>query len=177
MAPSPYIFIMSIGPVDINKYARFDEMPSMTLKDIKERKRYRWTDGRTDNMKTVYPPTNTVCGGIKICFSHNQAHIIDFVPEQLYIPSNLDKSSFGKLLVDLWSVGDVLGTVGVVQGTQCLLKIISHQANIFMLSKSSCNQLYGKKRVCISFLFFFGGGVKTKIVGALSSLVPTTHNL
>ena len=22
------------------------------------------TDGRTDNVKTVYPPTNTVCGGI-----------------------------------------------------------------------------------------------------------------
>ena len=60
MAPSPYIFIISICPVDMNKYARFDEIPSMTLKDIKEfKKRY----GRTDNVKTVYPPTNTVCGG------------------------------------------------------------------------------------------------------------------
>ena len=51
MAPSPYIFIMSIGPVDINQYARFDEIPSMTLKDIKETKRYGqtegWMDGRT----------------------------------------------------------------------------------------------------------------------------------
>ena len=63
MAPSPYIFIISIGPVDMNKYARFDEIPSRTLKDIKETKRYGRTDGRTDNMKTVYPPTNTVCGG------------------------------------------------------------------------------------------------------------------
>ena len=71
MAPSPYIFIISIGPVDMNKYARFDEIPSRTLKDIKETKRYGrtdgWTegrtDGRTDNVKTVYPPTNTVCGG------------------------------------------------------------------------------------------------------------------
>ena len=62
MAPSPYIFIISIGPVDMNKYARFDEILSMTLKDIKETKRY----GRTDNVKTVYPPTNTVCGGINI---------------------------------------------------------------------------------------------------------------
>ena len=46
----------------------FDEIPSMTLKDIKETKRYGHTffrsDGRTDNVKTVYPPTNTVCGGI-----------------------------------------------------------------------------------------------------------------
>ena len=63
MAPSPYIFIISIGPVDMNKYARFDEIPSKTLKDIKETKRYGRTDGRTDNVKTVYPPTNTVCGG------------------------------------------------------------------------------------------------------------------
>ena len=65
MAPSPYIFIICIGPVDMNKYARFDEIPSRTLKDIKETKRYGRTDGRTDNLKTVYPPTNTVCGGYK----------------------------------------------------------------------------------------------------------------
>ena len=53
----------------MNKYARFDEIPSRALKDIKETKRYGrtdgWTDGRTDNVKTVYPPTNTVCGGYK----------------------------------------------------------------------------------------------------------------
>ena len=57
MALSPYIFITSIGPVDMNKYARFDEIPSIALKDIKETKCYRRTD-----VKTVYPPTNTVCG-------------------------------------------------------------------------------------------------------------------
>ena len=56
MAPSPYIFIISIGPVDMNKYARFDEIPSMTLKDIKETKHY----GRMDNVKTVYPPTKAI---------------------------------------------------------------------------------------------------------------------
>ena len=48
MAPSPYIFIISIGPVDMNKYARFDEILSMTLKDIKKTKRYGRADGRTD---------------------------------------------------------------------------------------------------------------------------------
>ena len=52
MAPSPYIFIISIGPVDINMYARFNEIPSMTLKDIKETKRYGRTDGRTDRRTT-----------------------------------------------------------------------------------------------------------------------------
>ena len=49
MAPTPYIFIISICPVDINKYARFDEIPSMTLKDIKESKRYGRTDGQREN--------------------------------------------------------------------------------------------------------------------------------
>ena len=67
MAPSPYSFIIIICPVDMNVYARFDEIPSMTLKDIKNTKRNGRTDGptdgRTDNVKTVYPPTNTVCGG------------------------------------------------------------------------------------------------------------------
>ena len=51
MAPSPYIFIISIGPVDTNKYARFDEIPSKTLKDIKETKTLR-TNGRMDGRTT-----------------------------------------------------------------------------------------------------------------------------
>ena len=54
MAPSPYIFIISICPVDMNKYARFDEIPSMTLKDIKESKRYGRTDGRTDVKTDIF---------------------------------------------------------------------------------------------------------------------------
>ena len=50
-------------------FARFDENPAMTLQDIKETKRYGRTDRRThaqtDNVKTVYPTTNKVCGGYK----------------------------------------------------------------------------------------------------------------
>ena len=68
MAPSPYFFIISICPVDMNVYARFDEIPSMTLKVIKKTKRNGRTDGQTDNVKTAYPPTNTVCGGYKKFF-------------------------------------------------------------------------------------------------------------
>ena len=57
----------------MNMFARFDENPAMTLRVIKETKRY----GRTDNVKTVYPlqtkfaggiTTNKVCGGIKSPF-------------------------------------------------------------------------------------------------------------
>ena len=48
----------------MNVFAKFDKIPSMILQDIKETKRYGHTHGRTDNVKTVYPPTNTVCGGI-----------------------------------------------------------------------------------------------------------------
>ena len=51
----------------MNEFAKFDEISSMILQDIKETKRYGHTVGRTfrwtDNVKTVYPPTNTVCGG------------------------------------------------------------------------------------------------------------------
>ena len=47
----------------MNMFARFDEIPAMTLQDIKETKRYGRTDGCTDNVKTVYPTTNKVCGG------------------------------------------------------------------------------------------------------------------
>ena len=57
----------------MNVFAKFDEIPSMILQDIKETKRYghknvsdtKRTDTRSDNVKTVYPPTNTVCGGYK----------------------------------------------------------------------------------------------------------------
>ena len=50
----------------MNVFAKFDEIPSMILQDIKETKRYghkNVSDTRSDNVKTVYPPTNTVCRG------------------------------------------------------------------------------------------------------------------
>ena len=53
----------------MNMFARFDENPAMTLQVIKKTKRYgrthARTDARTDNVKTVYPTTNKVCGGYK----------------------------------------------------------------------------------------------------------------
>ena len=48
----------------MNMFARFDENPAMTLQDIKETKCYGWTDARTDNVKTVYPPQTKFAGGI-----------------------------------------------------------------------------------------------------------------
>ena len=54
----------------MNVFAKFDEIPSMILQDIKETKCYGHKNvsdtrsvGRSDNVKTVYTPTNTVCGG------------------------------------------------------------------------------------------------------------------
>ena len=50
-------------------FARFDKNPAMTLQDIKESRRHGRTevrtDGRTDNVKTVYPPQTKFAGGIK----------------------------------------------------------------------------------------------------------------
>ena len=60
-------FISSICLAQMNVFKKFDEIPSMILQDIKETIRNRHTHthavGRTDNVKTVYPPTNTDCGG------------------------------------------------------------------------------------------------------------------
>ena len=50
----------------MNMFARFNENPAMTLQDIKETKRYGRTDGRTDNVKTVYPLQTKFAGGIKM---------------------------------------------------------------------------------------------------------------
>ena len=60
----------------MNMFARFDENPAITLRVIKETKRYGRTDGqthghtdarthgRTDGQReNSIPPTNKVCGG------------------------------------------------------------------------------------------------------------------
>ena len=47
----------------MNMFARFDENPAMTLRVIKETKRYGRTDARTD-VKTVYPLQTKFAGGI-----------------------------------------------------------------------------------------------------------------
>ena len=54
-------------------FARFDENPAMTLRVIKETKRYGHTDGRTDNVKTVYPLQTKFAGGIIINFEGREA--------------------------------------------------------------------------------------------------------
>ena len=72
LVPSPYFFVKSICLAYMNMFARFDENPAMTLRVIKETKRYGQTDGRmhgrtdarTDNVKTVYPLQTKFAGGI-----------------------------------------------------------------------------------------------------------------
>ena len=69
-------------------FLNFDENPATTLQVIKKTKRYGRTHGRTDrrtdNVKTVYPTTNKVCGGYK---------------ERLPIDKSLLRSSKGSNLV------------------------------------------------------------------------------
>ena len=60
-------------------FAKFGEIPSMILQDINETKRYGHTDSRTDNMKTVYPPTNTALMELPLCVEN----IYDFLPEHV----------------------------------------------------------------------------------------------
>ena len=48
----------------MNMFARYDENPAMTLRVIKETKRYGRTDGRTHGQReNSIPPTNKVCRG------------------------------------------------------------------------------------------------------------------
>ena len=72
LAPSPYFFVSSICLAYMNMIARFDENPAMTLRVIKETKRYGRTDGQTHGRthgrthgqrENSIPPTNKVCGG------------------------------------------------------------------------------------------------------------------
>ena len=50
----------------MNMFARFDENPAMTLQDIKETKRYGWTDARTHGQReNSILSTNKVCRGYK----------------------------------------------------------------------------------------------------------------
>ena len=78
LAPSPYFFVLSICLAYMNMFARFDENRAMTLRVIKETKRYGRTDARTDartdgctdgQCENSIPPTNKVCGG------YNEEHI------------------------------------------------------------------------------------------------------
>ena len=69
----------------MNMFARFDENPAMTLRVIKETKRYGRTDGRTDGRthgqrENSIPPTNKVCGGYndRLNDLNTCAHSLDF---------------------------------------------------------------------------------------------------
>ena len=71
----------------MNMFARFDENPAMTLRVIKETKRYGRTDARTDtqtdNVKTVYPLQTKFAGGIiskqQICLLFTSAELVKSV--------------------------------------------------------------------------------------------------
>ena len=61
----------------MNMFARFDENPAMTLKDIKKTKRYGRTHARTHGQReNSIPTTNIVCGGITTQLST----VIEMIP-------------------------------------------------------------------------------------------------
>ena len=76
----------------MNVFAKFDEIPSMILEVIKETKRYGHPVGRsfirTVNVKTAYPGTNTVCGGIVIKETKCYGHTVGRGYKDLHISQN-----------------------------------------------------------------------------------------
>ena len=67
IGPLPLIFTSSICLVQMNVFAKFDEIPLMILQDIMETKCYGHSVGHSD-VKTVYLPTNLVCVGYNYSF-------------------------------------------------------------------------------------------------------------
>ena len=85
----------------MNMFARFDENPAMTLRVIKETKRYGRTDGRThartdgqtDNVKTVYPLQTKFAGGIKSkIFICSNKHETDLVYAHIWAEKSLKRA-------------------------------------------------------------------------------------
>ena len=60
LAPCPYISITNVYLEDSNMFARFDEIPSLSVENIKKKPKRRM-DGRIKWKQ--YTPTNTVCRG------------------------------------------------------------------------------------------------------------------
>ena len=49
LAPSPYISIINVHLVDINVFAKSDEIPSLPFQDIEKPKRHGLMDGQHEN--------------------------------------------------------------------------------------------------------------------------------
>ena len=66
--------------------AEIDEYPSLRFQDIRKKtKCHGRTHGRTDNVKTVYPTTNKVCGGINIVGGINIYSRILKTPHHIFL--------------------------------------------------------------------------------------------
>ena len=88
-------------------FARFDENPAMTLRVIKETKRYGRTDGRTHGRthgqrENSLPPTNKVCGG----YNQTNKYTRNMSERSCSISSLNGQFYYGKL--KLYSVKPVL---------------------------------------------------------------------
>ena len=82
-------------------FARFDESPAMTLRVMKETKRYGRTDRR--NLKTVYPLQTKFEGGITSSFVFNSLPPrVDFCCLLITFANSLDPDQASKNLGLIW---------------------------------------------------------------------------
>ena len=63
LVPSPYFSIMNVHLLDINEFAKFYEISSLSFKDIEKPKRCGWTDRRMHGWmdgqhENSIPPSN-----------------------------------------------------------------------------------------------------------------------
>ena len=92
----------------MNMFARFNENPAKTLQDIKETKRYRRTDPRTDtwtdNVKTVYPLQTKFAGGIitvykNICYGSVNEKLLLRTQKHMFDREIFDNNHFWGLYI------------------------------------------------------------------------------
>ena len=62
-APSPYFSIINVYLEDINVFARFDEIPSLPVENIKEKPKTSQTDGQRE-ISIPPPPQIQFAGGL-----------------------------------------------------------------------------------------------------------------
>ena len=140
-------------------FARFDENPAMTLRVIKETKRYGRTDARTDNVKTVYPLQTKFAGGINSTSQSvtsnegldgvsKKSLIIKILATESPTIKYLPNSYFFAKLVNfrMCLIGNQNFFILIILGRKSLVRQTKKSLNIIILSKTLLiNIKYGQK--------------------------------
>ena len=130
-------------------FARFDENPAMTLRVIKETKRYGRTDGRmhgrTDGRthgqrENSIPPTNKVCGG------YNDRNVKTINLNILYLPGYYQRTDLH--MESLHPIQPPYHSLTLMVAQMCFWILLS----AFYICSINSNALF-RQHSCFSYYF------------------------